>query len=102
MLRSCGKSLKDYPPMPRADTSLVLGIQNSLIHDELNYNRQSLAEEHVRLMSTMTSEQRKVYDTIMTRVNENKPGVFFFMVMAVQGRHLSEGPCQSHYAQKVR
>ncbi|CAJ2667983.1 unnamed protein product [Trifolium pratense] len=28
-------------------------------------------------MSTMTSEQRKVYDTIMTRVNENKHGVFF-------------------------
>ncbi|CAJ2646832.1 unnamed protein product [Trifolium pratense] len=77
MLRSCGKSLKDYPPKPRADTSLVPDIQNSLIHDELNYKRQSLAEEHVRLMSTMTSEQRKVYDTIMTRVNENKPGVFF-------------------------
>ncbi len=77
MLRSCGKSLKDYPPMPQADTSLIPDIQNSLIHDELNYNRQSLAEEHVRLMSTMTSEQRKVYDTIMMRVNENKPGVFF-------------------------
>ena len=45
--------------MPRADTSLVPDIQNSLIHDELNYNRQSLAEEHVRLMSTMTSEQVK-------------------------------------------
>ncbi|XP_045810450.1 uncharacterized protein LOC123904887, partial [Trifolium pratense] len=77
MLRSCGKSLKDYPPMPKVDTSLVPHIQNSLIHDELNYNRQSLAEEHVRLMSTMTLEQRKVYDTIMTRVNENKPDVFF-------------------------
>ena len=63
--------------MPTSDTSLVPDIQNRLIHDELNYNRQSLAEEHVRLMSTMTSEQRKVYDTIMTRVNENKPGVFF-------------------------
>ncbi|CAJ2678422.1 unnamed protein product [Trifolium pratense] len=63
--------------MRRADTSLVSDIQNSLIHDELNYNRQSLAEEHVTLMSTMTSEQRKVYDTIMTRVNENKPDVFF-------------------------
>ncbi|CAJ2640229.1 unnamed protein product [Trifolium pratense] len=77
MLRSCGKSLKDYPPMPRADTSLVPDIQNSLIHDELNYNKQSLAEEHVRLMSTMTSKQHKVYDTIMTRFNENKHGVFF-------------------------
>ena len=39
MLRSCVKSLKDYPPMPRADTSLVPDIQNSLILDELNYNK---------------------------------------------------------------
>jgi ATP-dependent DNA helicase PIF1 len=36
-----------------------------------------LSEEHARLMSTMTLEQRKVYDKIITRVNENKPGVFF-------------------------
>jgi len=63
--------------MPRADRSLVPDVQHTLIHDELNYNRDVLADEHIRLMSTMTSEQRSVYDTIMARVDQNKLGLFF-------------------------
>ncbi|PNX65293.1 helicase-like protein, partial [Trifolium pratense] len=34
----------------------------------------------------MTSEQRKVYDTIMTRVNKNKPDVFFLYGYAGTGK----------------
>lgn len=52
-------------------------IQNRLIYDELNYNRTILADEHHSLMSTMTAEQRGVYDRILSRVNANKPGFFF-------------------------
>ncbi|AES92028.1 PIF1-like helicase [Medicago truncatula] len=77
MLQSSGKSLKDYPPMPRADRALVPDVQDVLINEELNYDRKALGKEHERLMSSMTSEQRNVYDTIMTRVSQNKPGVFF-------------------------
>jgi len=76
-LLSCGKSLSDFPPMPQADRSLVPDKQNILIHEETSYNRRELGEEHRRLMSTMTTEQRGVYDTIMTRVDQNKPGLFF-------------------------
>ena len=76
-LLSCSKSLSDFPPMPQADRSLVLDKQNILIHEETNYNQQVLGEEHLRLMSTMTAEQRGVYDTIMTRVDSSKPGLFF-------------------------
>jgi len=63
--------------MPQADRSLVPDKQNILIHEETNYNQQVLGEEHLRLMSTMTAEQRGVYDTIMTRVDSSKPGLFF-------------------------
>ena len=77
MLQSSRKSLKNYPPMPRADRTLVPNAQDVLINDELNYDRIALEEEHERLMSTMTSEQRNVYDTIMTRVSEKNPGIFF-------------------------
>jgi len=76
-LLSCGKSLSDFPPMPQADRSLVPDKQSILIHEETNYNTRVLGEEHLRLMSTMTDEQRGVYDTIINRVYENKPGVFF-------------------------
>jgi ATP-dependent DNA helicase PIF1 len=77
LLRSNGSSLDKYPSMPKADNELLSSSGNKLIYGELNYDRQRLSEEHVRLMSTMTVEQRKVYDKIMKRVNENKPGVFF-------------------------
>jgi ATP-dependent DNA helicase PIF1 len=63
--------------MPRPDEGLVPDRGNRLIYDELNYDRQALAEEHLRLMSTMTSEQKRVYDKIMTRIEEQRPGLFF-------------------------
>jgi len=37
----------------------------------------TLEDEHRRLMSTMKGEQKNVYDTIMTRVYANQPGVIF-------------------------
>jgi hypothetical protein len=77
MLQSSGKGLQDYPPMPCADRALVPDVQDVLINEDLNYDRKALAAEHERLMSSMTSEQHNVYDTIMTRVSQNKPGVFF-------------------------
>ncbi|RHN48987.1 putative DNA helicase Pif1, P-loop containing nucleoside triphosphate hydrolase [Medicago truncatula] len=77
LLQSSSKSISDSPTMPQPDMSLITERQNRLIYDELNYDRQSLAKEYTQLMSTMTSEQRKIYDKIMTRVIENKPGLFF-------------------------
>lgn len=77
LLQSSNKSVSDFPTMPQPDMSLITDRQNRLIYDELNYDRQSLAEEYTQLMSTMTSEQRKIFDKIMTRVTENKPGLFF-------------------------
>jgi len=77
LLQSAWKSLSDFPPMPKADASLVPDVESRLIYDEMNYNRPLLAAEHTQLMSTMTSEQRNVYDTIIRRDKENKPGLFF-------------------------
>jgi hypothetical protein len=56
---------------------LIHQARNMLIYDELNYDKHVLANEHVRLMTTMTLEQKRIYDTIMARVNANQPGVFF-------------------------
>jgi len=56
LLQSSGKNLSDYPPMPTADPSLIPDLENRLNHDEMNYNRGLLTEEHDRLMATMTEE----------------------------------------------
>ncbi|GAU27991.1 hypothetical protein TSUD_373870 [Trifolium subterraneum] len=66
ILQSNGKSFNDYPDMPKPDAGLIPDRGNKLIYDELNYDRQLLAEEHLNLMSTMTLKQRSIYDKIMS------------------------------------
>ena len=78
LLQRHGKNMKDnYPMMPRPDVSLIHHARNMLIYNELSYNRRELEIKHDRLMSTMTLEQRKVYNTIINRVNAKRPGIFF-------------------------
>ncbi|XP_058784626.1 uncharacterized protein LOC131659455 [Vicia villosa] len=77
LLQSNNKSLEDYPEMPQPDRALLRERQNRLIYDELNYDRRSLLEEHRNLMSTMTTEQMRIYERIMKRINENRSGLFF-------------------------
>lgn len=45
--------------------------------DEMRYDCNVLKNEHKRLMDTMTQEQKHVYDTIISRVDSNLPGLFF-------------------------
>ncbi|XP_074291064.1 uncharacterized protein LOC141617823 [Silene latifolia] len=45
--------------------------------DALSYNRQSLSEEHEIQLSSMTDEQRLVYNEVMEAALNNKGGVFF-------------------------
>lgn len=76
-LQSNNRSLSDFPTMPRPNMCLISESQNKVIYDELNYDRQSLTSEHAHLLSTMTIEQREIYDKITTSVAENRGGVYF-------------------------
>jgi hypothetical protein len=77
LLQSNNNTLENFPDMPRPDPGLLPFRGNRLIYDELNYDRHVLTEEHHTLMSTMTYEQRGVYDKIMSRIENNEPGLFF-------------------------
>ncbi|KAL6581037.1 hypothetical protein OROMI_006960 [Orobanche minor] len=77
ILRQRGKSLHDYESMPSSDITYFVALNILLISDKLNYDTIALAEEHDRLVSNMTDEQRGVYSTIMTDVDGNHGGVFF-------------------------
>jgi hypothetical protein len=76
-LQSNNNTLENFPDMPRPDPGLLPFRGNRLIYDELNYDRHVLTKEHHTLMSTMTYEQRGVYDKIMSRIENNEPGLFF-------------------------
>ena len=48
-----------------------------MIYDELNYDKEVLAAQHSSSMSTMTVEQRKIYDVIMEHMAQSKSRLFF-------------------------
>lgn len=77
LLRSSGTSLKNIPNMPLPDYEFIEQSCNMLIHDELNYDRESLKREHEMLYSTMTPEQKDVYNTVMNAVTLDEGGLFF-------------------------
>ncbi|KAM3303474.1 ATP-dependent DNA helicase pif1 isoform X1 [Capsicum chacoense] len=54
-------------------------VDNSkrLVNDELRYNRRSLLHENRRLLLNLTTEQKSIYEKIMTAVDEDKGGLFF-------------------------
>ncbi|XP_074321442.1 uncharacterized protein LOC141657951 [Silene latifolia] len=75
-LQRNGSSLRRFEDMPFPESSTPHPV-NTLVSDELSYNRVSLGEEHVHLLSFMTNEQMAVYNEIMDAVRNNRGGVFF-------------------------
>ncbi|XP_071739059.1 uncharacterized protein [Rutidosis leptorrhynchoides] len=77
LLRNQGSSLKKFSGIPYPSSDFVIDTTNRLIHDELRYDRVALKSEHDILFSSLTSEQKGVYDEIMSAVHNNVGGVFF-------------------------
>lgn len=77
ILQTHSKSLSHFPTMPEFDHESNDAHTNRLILDELNYNRVQLATEFLQHMSTMTTEQRAIFDKIIGRVQDNKVGLVF-------------------------
>ncbi|CAH9084993.1 unnamed protein product, partial [Cuscuta europaea] len=63
--------------MPRVTDLDIPSLDDVLIHEELRYVRLALAEEHAKLISALTEDQRRVYETIMSSVEANRGSVFF-------------------------
>ncbi|KAF7807290.1 uncharacterized protein G2W53_039451 [Senna tora] len=76
-LKINGRSLADFSPMPIPNEAVMRNIGNLLISEELNYDRNALRTEHAHILSSLTNEQRSIYDKIMSAVNGGIPGVFF-------------------------
>ncbi|XP_071704334.1 uncharacterized protein [Rutidosis leptorrhynchoides] len=76
-LNRSGATLKNIPNMPFPDYEFINTSCNMLIQDELNYNIADIEEEHRTLCATMTTEQKVVYDTIITTVDQQAAGLYF-------------------------
>ncbi|XP_074288915.1 uncharacterized protein LOC141614060 [Silene latifolia] len=72
-----GSSLRRFEEMPFPNMSAMTHHRNSLVMDALSYDKQSLSEEHEIQLSSMTDEQRLVFNEVMEAALNNKGGVFF-------------------------
>ncbi|XP_074318720.1 uncharacterized protein LOC141655544 [Silene latifolia] len=72
-----GSSLARCEGIPLPYTSTTSHHGNMLVMDELSYDRELLQAEHASQLSSMTDEQRSVYNQIMDVVASNQGGVFF-------------------------
>ncbi|XP_076949283.1 uncharacterized protein LOC143621878 [Bidens hawaiensis] len=70
-------SLKRFSTMPFPDHESISSANNLLFSEELAYDKEILAQEFAQLFSSLTDEQRLIYEEIITSVGKNKGGVFF-------------------------
>lgn len=77
LLVNGGRTLHVFHSIPYPRTQSLESSNNRLISDELYYDQEALARDHLIFVSKFTDEQRHVYGTIMSAVNSNHGGLFF-------------------------
>nr|XP_043616290.1 ATP-dependent DNA helicase pif1-like [Erigeron canadensis] len=78
ILQANGMSLKNFGSMPLpTNTDLFEGSTNRLMQDKLSYSKSTMTAEHNRLCTSLTAEQKQVYNTILSSVAANSGGVYF-------------------------
>ncbi|XP_071699877.1 uncharacterized protein [Rutidosis leptorrhynchoides] len=77
LLNSSRNSLKNIQYMPFPDYEYIDYSCNMMIQDEISYDKETLVIEHATLFSTMTDEQKSVYNTVIEAVDKDEGGTFF-------------------------
>ena len=75
MRNSC--SLRHFVGMPYPENEFLSLLDNRLICEELGYDSNSLVEEFDSQFSSLTDEQKNIYNCVIKSVEEKKGGVFF-------------------------
>ncbi|XP_024976242.1 uncharacterized protein LOC112514142 [Cynara cardunculus var. scolymus] len=70
-------TLKNFTTLPYLDNDSLESSKNRMIAEEMDYNHHNLRDEFQTLVTTLTNEQRGVYNEIMIAVEKKKGGVFF-------------------------
>ncbi|KAI3776977.1 hypothetical protein L1987_46770 [Smallanthus sonchifolius] len=70
-------TLRRYPTMPFPDDDCISLANNTLLNEELAYDKEILEEDFRNLFTSLTDEQRVIFEEIITAVTKKKGGVFF-------------------------
>jgi hypothetical protein len=78
LLRKGGKSLKDFEGMQLPDNTVMQGLRNRLLNEELNYDRDTLQKESVQMLGKLNLDQKKAFEKIVQSVS-SKLGKLIFV-----------------------
>ncbi|XP_074328020.1 uncharacterized protein LOC141665931 [Apium graveolens] len=77
LLKSIGKSFKDFDQMPQPPDTYLDFSDNNLIIEERSYDIAEMEKEYAELISNCNAEQLTVFNTVMESVRNKKGGLFF-------------------------
>ncbi|KAF7826476.1 uncharacterized protein G2W53_017640 [Senna tora] len=77
IMRTNECNLRDFHPMPLPSNGLLSNMDNMLMSEELNYDKQLLRLEHLTLLMSLTTKQATIYHLVVDVVNQQMGGLFF-------------------------
>ena len=77
LLKSIGKSLKQYSQLPQPPTTYLQNGSNNLVVDETSYNLMEMETKFNKLFQNCNPEQLQVYNVVLHSVQSNEGGVYF-------------------------
>ena len=77
ILKSLGKSLSNFRPMPEPVFNWDLHTGNALITEQLDYNRKHESNTAATMVPQLNPKQQLAYNQILSTVVSNSGGIFF-------------------------
>ncbi|EAY81864.1 hypothetical protein OsI_37030 [Oryza sativa Indica Group] len=79
LMRQAGKSLRDYPDIELPNAAEIEELGNRLINEELNYDKDQLKDEHLAILNSLNTDQKKAFDAIMESINGGQGKQIFIL-----------------------
>jgi hypothetical protein len=64
-MRQDGKTVNDYPGIELPNSSEIKELRNSLLNEEMSYNKEEQKEEHLRIFGNLNTGQLNAFHAIM-------------------------------------
>ena len=61
-MRQAGRTLKEYPGIELPHSLEIKELENKLLNEEINYNKEQQKEEHLKIFGSLNYEQRLAFD----------------------------------------
>ena len=77
LLRDHERSLTDFKGMPIPDKNIMKELDNSLLHQESQYDLEEELKKHKDLYPSLNTEQKIIYDEVLESVTKGLGKLFF-------------------------